>query len=78
MWRLIFLGLLIWLIIHFVRHYLRQQQNKTEAEPKTQERPEAMVKCEVCAIHLPRSEAYQYDNHFYCSQAHLPKKTPEA
>jgi uncharacterized protein len=74
MWRLIFLGLLIWLIIHFVRHYLRQQQNKTDAASKVEERSEAMVKCEVCAIHLPRSEAYQHDNRYYCSQAHLPKK----
>lgn len=74
MWRLIFLGLLIWLIIHFARQYFRQQQNKTDTAPKTDELTEAMVKCEVCEIHLPRTEASQHNNRYYCSQAHLPKK----
>lgn len=78
MWRLIFLALLVWLIIHFVKHYLRQQQDKTHAEPQTHEHAESMVKCALCDIHLPRSEAYQHNNRYYCSQAHLPKKTPEA
>lgn len=78
MWRLILIGLLVWLVIHFVRRHLRQQQDKIHAESQAPDQSEAMVKCEVCAIHLPRSEAYQLNNRFYCSQAHLPKNTPDA
>jgi uncharacterized protein len=73
MWRLIFLGILIWLIVYFVKRYLRQQQGHSNHEHTPTETTGTMVKCETCGIHLPKSDAYQHNNLFYCSQAHLPK-----
>ena len=33
--------------------------------------PEAMVQCQCCKVHLPKSEAFTYDDRFYCSKEHL-------
>lgn len=74
MWRLIILGLLVWIIIHFIKRYLRQHA-ADNAAAKNPAQAVAMVKCEVCNVHLPRAEAYVKNDKFYCSQAHLPEKT---
>jgi hypothetical protein len=71
MWRLIFLGLIIWLVIYLFKQHVRQS-HATKATNK--EIAEDMVKCEACAVHLPRSEAILVNNNFYCSKAHIPKK----
>jgi uncharacterized protein len=75
MWRLIILGVLVWLAIHLLKRYLRQQSTKQSSGNHTTSQDVAMVKCEVCHVHLPRSEAYQHNDKFYCSQAHLEGKT---
>jgi AmpD protein len=33
--------------------------------------PEVMVQCQCCKVHLPQSEAFAFDNRFYCSKEHL-------
>ncbi len=30
-----------------------------------------MVRCAHCGVHVPRSEALEHDERWYCSQAHL-------
>jgi hypothetical protein len=82
MWKLIFLGLIIWLVIHLIKRALSQTGSRSNSEPadlsspakKTTDKTEDMVQCTVCAVHLPRSEAYLLDGHLYCSKEHLPKK----
>ena len=32
--------------------------------------PQDMVRCAHCNTHVPRRQALQQDNHWYCSQAH--------
>lgn len=41
--------------------------------PKPPARPQDMVACERCGIHLPRAEALHQDGHFYCCAEHLPQ-----
>lgn len=31
---------------------------------------EDMVACQHCGVHLPKSESLQYDDVFYCCEAH--------
>lgn len=46
-----------------------RKPNKNEPEQPTA--PEAMVQCQYCKVHLPKSEALTCDDRFYCSKEHL-------
>jgi uncharacterized protein len=79
MWKLIFLGLIIWFVIHTIKRALSQTGSLRDVDPadltkKPTEKTEDMVQCATCAVHLPRSEAFLVDGSLYCSQEHLPKK----
>lgn len=41
------------------------------AMAKTVSEPEAMVLCEFCKVHLPKSDALVIEDRFYCSKEHL-------
>ena len=80
MWKLIFLGLLIWLVIYIIKRNINPSTKHT-AQPDTpegkkehQEPIENMVQCATCQVHLPRSEAFLVNGNFYCSQAHIKNK----
>ncbi|MDP1659604.1 MAG: PP0621 family protein [Methylotenera sp.] len=77
MWRLIFIGLVIYLIIViFKRNAIstkNDDQNIKKDTPAGETEIEAMVKCATCDVHLPRSEAYLVNGEFYCSKQHIPK-----
>lgn len=77
MWRLIFLGLIIYLLVIAFKRSNAGIKNddkhiKKDAPVKEQE-IESMVQCASCAVHLPRSEAFLVNGDFYCSKAHIPK-----
>lgn len=76
MWRLIFIGLIIWLVIYIFKRNASQLNSTkpTEEKTSTQENIEDMVQCANCAVHLPRSEAFLVSGNFYCSKAHIEKK----
>lgn len=40
------------------------------AKPPQAKGPEDMVRCEVCGVNLPRSEAVMSRDHFYCCDQH--------
>lgn len=40
------------------------------AKPPQTKGPEDMVRCEVCGVNLPRSEALMSRGRFYCSDQH--------
>jgi uncharacterized protein len=77
MWRLIFLGLIIYLLIVAFKRSAIGRKNKERSSqkdvPVKEQEAENMVQCAACAVHLPRSEAFMVKNDFYCSQAHIPK-----
>ena len=77
MWRLIFLGIIIYLlIVAFKRSNAGAKNNDKNAKkdaPAKEQEIENMVQCASCAVHLPRSEAFLVNGDFYCSKAHLPK-----
>lgn len=79
MWKLIFLGLLIWLVIYIMKRAIKpaaKHEDRT-SEPeanKVHQEPENMVQCTTCHVHLPRSEAFLVNGNFYCSRAHIENK----
>lgn len=81
MWRLIFLGIVVWAVIYyFKRNFKSTPLPKTDSlNPandlsNNEKNVETMVQCNHCAVHLPRSEAYLVEGNFYCSKAHIQKK----
>lgn len=77
MWRLILLGIIIYLLIAaFKRGMLTKKQddlNVKKGAPASEKKIETMVKCAACDVYLPRSEAYLVNGDFYCSKLHIPK-----
>ncbi|MES1987118.1 MAG: PP0621 family protein [Pseudomonadota bacterium] len=77
MWRLIFLGLIIYLLfIAYKRSNTGVKNNDKNIKkdtPAKEPEIENMVQCAACAVHLPRSEAFLVNGDFYCSKAHIPK-----
>ena len=79
MWRLIFLGLIIWLIFSLLKRTLQQRNqpkddsndNTTLEKNPSGHKAEDMVQCSRCAIHLPRSEAFLVNGKIYCSKDHI-------
>jgi len=55
------------------RHNREAEKNAGQPRPPTPQREPAvteMVACDVCHVHLPRSEALIGDRGIYCSEAH--------
>lgn len=77
MWRLIFLGLIIYLVIVIFKQSAisakNEDKNIKKEAPTSEKEIETMVKCATCEVHLPRSEAYLVNGKFYCSKLHIPK-----
>jgi uncharacterized protein len=75
MQRLIFIGLIIWLVIYVLKRSLHKPNAaKNEEDKSDKSNIEDMVQCDHCAVHLPRSEAFLVDGKIYCSKAHIQKK----
>ncbi len=82
MWRLIFLGLIVWFIFYILKRNVSQSSTPKTSKEKTvddsdignKEKVENMVQCAACAVHLPRSEAFLVDGTFYCCKAHIQSK----
>jgi uncharacterized protein len=47
--------------------YLARQRDEL---PRQEKSPEDMVRCEVCKVNLPRSEAVLSQGKFYCCDEH--------
>lgn len=67
---LLALGIVVYLIVSRAR----RQGERSEVERKpaaAPAKPEDMVRCAVCGVHLPRSEGFASHGKFYCSDEHL-------
>lgn len=86
MWRLIFLGLIVWLAVYIFKRHVSQSGSQPDKRKSSEEKAagddsiesgekiENMVQCAACEVHLPRSEAFLVDGNFYCCKAHIQNK----
>jgi uncharacterized protein len=64
--------LLFWIILIVAAFWLwRRLTSKPTASDKPQETTVMTVRCVQCGVHLPREQALQSHDRWYCSQAHL-------
>ncbi len=68
---------LVFFIIRFILNRLIQvrQQNRQaaldEIDATTQKDSESMVRCALCSVHLPQSDAYYDGKDTFCSEGHM-------
>lgn len=69
--RLIFIVVIIALVYWLLTSY-RRRSDKPADTGKTQEaaKPQDMVSCAHCGVHLPKSESLLVDGKYYCCEAH--------
>lgn len=64
--------LLFWIILIAAAFWLwRRLTSKPAASGKPQQTTVMTVRCVQCGVHLPREQALQSHDRWYCSQAHL-------
>ncbi len=64
--------LLVIAVVIVVYLIVRSGRKKSdEIPPPTATRGEDMVRCRVCGVHLPKSEALSSRSDFYCTEEHL-------
>ena len=54
----------------FLRNYAKRS-GETPSPPSEAKHGEDMVRCRVCGVHLPTSEAVTSRGDFFCSKEHL-------
>ena len=66
------LKLLIWLAIGMLAVFWFRASKRRHVAPPSEARPEVedMVRCRVCGVNLPRSEAILSRGRFYCCPEH--------
>jgi uncharacterized protein len=60
--------LIIWGAWFMIKNYLAKQTRKETRQPAL---PAKMVKCHLCSVHTPASEAFFHDAHWFCNQEHM-------
>ena len=64
--------LLFWIILIAAAFWLwRRLSSKLTTTNKPHEITVTTVRCAQCGVHLPREQALQSQDRWYCSQAHL-------
>ncbi len=66
--------LLVIAVFVVVYLFLRTYRKRVEAAPPpaaAAKHGEDMVRCRICGVHLPKSEAVTSRSEFYCSKEHL-------
>jgi uncharacterized protein len=58
----------IWIVLLIIRFYLGKASKKRH--PKNSKNIES-VRCKKCGLALPKKEAIQQGEHFFCSKEHL-------
>ncbi|MBI3562643.1 MAG: hypothetical protein HY080_13100 [Gammaproteobacteria bacterium] len=67
------LRILFWLLIGWlVYRFIRQLVHKPTSRPAPPQPPniEQMLRCELCGLHVPQSEAIASKGHTYCCDDH--------
>ena len=48
-----------------------ERQKPIQAKQSQPPKPQSIVRCQQCQVHLPQSEAITHEDRFYCSEPHL-------
>lgn len=72
MLKLLLLVLAAWLIISILKH----RRVSTHRAPPA-EKSANMVRCDICGVHLPESEAILSNRLHYCCEAHFLQRKQE-
>ena len=66
--RILLIALVVWLLLRMIKNWA----NRASLAQKTdKEQIETVVRCQHCGLHIPKHEALESDNKYYCSQEHL-------
>ena len=66
MLKLLLLALAVWLVISILKH-----RQVSPRRPPPTEKSANMVRCDICGVHLPESEAIRSNQLHYCCEAHF-------
>ena len=69
-WRVTKLLFLILLVVLAVFWFKRQAQPRKPSGKSSEKPAEDMVRCQVCGVNLPRSEAILSQGRLFCSDEH--------
>lgn len=67
--RLLAIALFFWIVIVLVRNYFKRAA-RVRQQPGQPTRIGTMVRCELCGLHVPESEAVKKNGQYYCSLQH--------
>ncbi len=70
--RLILIIAGIWILYTIIRRYIQQRHSTKQDTPPG--KSVEMVKCAYCDTHLPAPDAIEYEEKYYCCQAHLEQE----
>lgn len=73
LFRLLILLAIAWLAYRLFRGWQRTLQ---QPKAKPHKRVETVVRCHICQLHIPETEALEKNGRYYCSQQHL-QQDPE-
>lgn len=68
--RILVIALIIYLLLRIFKGWAAN--NKSTAQSHSE--GEKMVRCEVCQLHIPESEAIQDNGKYYCCREHYNKR----
>lgn len=65
--RILIIALLVWLLLRMIKNRINRYQQRQQDKPQ---QINTVVRCQHCGLHIPKQEALQSDNKYYCSQEH--------
>lgn len=68
--RLIAIAVVFWLLYRLILALLVKTKRPAVKQQTRQVDNDTMVKCEVCGLHVPQSEALEKSGKHYCCEAH--------
>ena len=66
--RIVLLALAVWLVFVLLRQYRRSME--APDTDTTRDKPQDMVCCAACGVHLPKNESVEKDGAYYCCEEH--------
>lgn len=65
--RILLIALVAWLLLRMIKTRLDRHAARKNSKP---DQIGTMVRCHHCGLHIPKQEAIESANHYYCSQEH--------